>query len=115
MSELKNKIDGLFHVLKNTSGVQSAFMLTSESNIFFSDEKNMRNDSVELKVFMESSRFLDAFNQTANLHFKIGHWQFEKTLFSLYSVNKNKLLIVHTNELFSDEFDDMILDVMSDL
>ena len=115
MSELKDKIDSLFHVLKNTAGIQSAFVLTSDSNIFFSDEKNTRNDSPELKVFMESSRFLDDINQKTNLHFKIGHWQFEKTAFSLYSVTNNKLLIVHTNELFSDKFDDMILDIMLDL
>ncbi|HID39430.1 MAG TPA: hypothetical protein EYP36_07935 [Calditrichaeota bacterium] len=112
MSEQKNKVDGLFRVLENTAGVQSVFVLTSDSNMYFSDEKNVRNDSAELKIFMDSTRFLDALNSESDLHFKLGHWQFEKTILSLYLVNDNKLLIIHSRELFWEEFDEIILDIL---
>ncbi len=112
MSEQKNKVDGLFKVLKNTAGVLSAFLLTSDSNMYFSDEKNVRNDSAELKIFMESTRFLDRVNLKSKLHFKVGHWQFEKTILSLYAINDNKLLIIHASELFWEEFDEIMMDIL---
>ncbi len=108
----KKEINVLFRVLKNTSGVLHAFMVSSDATMYASDENNMSNNSVELKIFMESIRFLDQIKTNGELNFKLGHWNFENSFLSLYSINDNKLLIIHSAELNWEEFDIMIIDVL---
>ena len=106
------KVDGLFRRLLNTSGVHQAFLISRDQNLYTSEEKRMQNDAVELKLFMQASEFLDRLNENADMNFKLGHWKFTDRFFSLYSVNGNKLLIIHSAKLFWKEFDAMVLDVL---
>ena len=106
----------MFTVLKRTTGIQSAFLLMGESNLFFSDEQSMSKDSPELQVFMESTRFVKILeNERDAWGFKLGHWKFEDYNISFYAINNAKLMLFHSNEIHGNEFDEIILDILSTL
>ncbi len=106
------EIDEMFRRLQETSGVLHAFLITSDLNVYASDENMMRNDSVELKIIMKASRFLDSIHEQTKMNFKQGHWAFERQLYSLYAVNNNKLLLVHSEKQNWDKLDDLIVDFL---
>lgn len=112
MSQNKKEIEGLFRVLRNTNGVLTAFLLSSDANMHLWDNENLNNDSDELKLFMESIRFLEKIDQNTVLNYKSGHWKFQDRVLSLYSINENKLLLLYKTELSGEAFDNMILDVL---
>ncbi len=115
MKIVEDKIEALFRFLKGTSGFHSALLLTSDSDVYVSDDMYLSNDSTELKIFMKSTHFLDSLDRTTMPRFKKGHWHFEQGFLSLYSIAGNKLLAFHKNKLFWEKLDNTLIDFLLDI